>query len=149
MGGQRPRIVWSLNVPFSLWTPSNWPLPSLQKDWKAWERWKAGGEGDDRGQYSWTWVWTSSGKWWRTRKPGVLQSMGPQRAGHERLDNNNKACRYTTKDLAKNSRELLDRFMCSLHRCLLCNTQCNELLLLDSIWCGTQISMLESSNFVG
>ena len=23
----------------------------------------------------WTWVWASSGSWWKTRKPGVLQSM--------------------------------------------------------------------------
>ena len=27
----------------------------------------------------WTWVWANSGKWWRTGKPGVLQSMGSQR----------------------------------------------------------------------
>ena len=26
----------------------------------------------------WTWVWGSSGSWWWTRKPGVLQSMGSQ-----------------------------------------------------------------------
>ena len=28
-----------------------------------------------------TWVWASSGSWWRTRKPGMLQSMG-----HKELD---------------------------------------------------------------
>ena len=27
----------------------------------------------------WTWVWANSGRWWRTGKPGVLQSMGLQR----------------------------------------------------------------------
>ena len=26
----------------------------------------------------WTWVWVSSGSWWWTGKPGVLQSMGSQ-----------------------------------------------------------------------
>ena len=26
--------------------------------------------------------WASPGRWWRTGKPGVLQSMGSQRAGH-------------------------------------------------------------------
>ena len=31
----------------------------------------------------WTWVWVSSGSWWWTGKPGVLQSMGSQRAGHD------------------------------------------------------------------
>ena len=30
----------------------------------------------------WTWVWANSGRWWRTGKPGVLQSMGSQRVGH-------------------------------------------------------------------
>ena len=35
----------------------------------------------------WTQVWASSGSWWWTGKPGVLQSMGLQRFGHaERLN---------------------------------------------------------------
>ena len=29
-----------------------------------------------------TWVWVNSGRRWRTRKPGVLQSMGSQRVRH-------------------------------------------------------------------
>ena len=29
----------------------------------------------------WTWTWANSGRWWGTGKPGVLQSMGSQRAG--------------------------------------------------------------------
>ena len=42
----------------------------------------------DRGWDGWmasptrcTWVWVSSGSWWRTGRPGVLQSMGLQKAG--------------------------------------------------------------------
>ena len=31
---------------------------------------------------SWAWVWVSSGNWWWTGRPGVLQSMGSQRVGH-------------------------------------------------------------------
>ena len=31
----------------------------------------------------WTWTWENSGRWWWTRRPGVLQSMGLQRAGHD------------------------------------------------------------------
>ena len=30
----------------------------------------------------WTWVWENSGRWWRTGKLGVLQSMGLQRVRH-------------------------------------------------------------------
>ena len=40
----------------------------------------------------WTWVWASSGRRWRTGRPGVLQSVGLQRVGQtERLSSNNKA----------------------------------------------------------
>ena len=31
----------------------------------------------------WTWVWASSVSWWWTGKPGLLQSMGSQRVGHD------------------------------------------------------------------
>ena len=31
----------------------------------------------------WTWVWVNSGSWWWTGRPGVLQFMGSQRAGHD------------------------------------------------------------------
>ena len=31
----------------------------------------------------WTWVWASSGNWWWTGKPGVLQSMRLQRVRHD------------------------------------------------------------------
>ena len=50
---------------------------------------EGGEEGVDRGwdgwiasPTQWTWVWVSSGSWWWTGKPGVLQSMGSQRVGH-------------------------------------------------------------------
>ena len=64
-------------------------LTHLKKTW-CWERLMAGGEGDDRGwdgwiasPTQWTWVWASSGRWWRTGKPGVLQSVGLQRVRHD------------------------------------------------------------------
>ena len=48
-----------------------------------------GEEGDDRGwdgwmasPTQWRWVWVSSGSWWWTGRPGMLQSMGLQRVGH-------------------------------------------------------------------
>ena len=30
----------------------------------------------------WTWIWANSRRWWRTGEPGMLQSMGSQRVGH-------------------------------------------------------------------
>ena len=61
----------------------------LKTPW-CWERLRAGGERDGRGWDSWvasltrwTQVWVNSRSWWWTGKPGVLQSMGWQRVGHD------------------------------------------------------------------
>ena len=74
-------------VKLFLWSLGEITL-SYKRPW-CWERLKVGGEGDDRGQdgwmaslTQWTWVWASAGRWWRIGKPGVLQSMGSQRGGH-------------------------------------------------------------------
>jgi len=70
-------------------------LTHRKRPW-CWKRLKAGIEGDDRGwdgcMASWTqWTWLSghefwinsnSRSWWWTGIPGVLQSMGLQRVGH-------------------------------------------------------------------
>ena len=78
---------------FEAETPIFWPPDvknwhSLKSPW-CWERLKVGGEGDNRGwngwvasPTQWTWVWVSSGTWWWMGKPGMLQSMGSQRFGH-------------------------------------------------------------------
>ena len=64
-------------------------LTRWKRPW-CWERLKAGREWDDRGWDSrmaspirWTWVWVSSGCWWWIGKPGMLQSMGSQKVGHD------------------------------------------------------------------
>ena len=73
-------------------TPIFW-TPDV-KNWLIWKHpdagLKKGGEGDDRGWDGWmasltqlTWAWVSSRSWWWTGKPDVLQSMGPQRFGHD------------------------------------------------------------------
>ena len=62
-----------------------WRANSLEKTLML-ETLNTGREGDDRGWDSWmasltrwTWIWASSRGWWRTVKPGILQSMGSQR----------------------------------------------------------------------
>ena len=64
-------------------------LTHLKRSW-CWERVRARGKEDDRGWdgwmtslTQWTWVWASSGSWWWTGKPGVLQSLGSWRVGHD------------------------------------------------------------------
>ena len=70
-----------------LWPPDvkNW---LIWKDW-SWERLKVEGERDCRGWDGWMasptqWrrVWVNSGSWQWTGRPGVLQSTGLQRVGH-------------------------------------------------------------------
>ena len=63
--------------------PTHWKIP-----W-CWKRLKTGGEGDDIGWNGWVtsltqWIWVcaSSRRWWRTGKPGVLQSMELQSLTH-------------------------------------------------------------------
>ena len=75
---------WNSNT-LATWSEE---LTLWKRPW-CWERLKAG-EGDNRGwdgwmasPTRWTWVWASSGSWWWTGKPGVLQSMGSQRVGHD------------------------------------------------------------------
>ena len=76
---------WNSNTLATWWEElTHWKRP-----W-CWERLKVGRKGDDRGWNGWmtsptwwTWVWVSSGIWWWTGKPGVLQSMGSQRVGHD------------------------------------------------------------------
>ena len=64
-------------------------LTHMKRPW-CWGRLKAGGKRDDRrwegwvaSLTRWTWVWASSGSWWWTGKPGVVQSMGSQRGRHD------------------------------------------------------------------
>ena len=56
---------------------------------RYWEILRAGGEWGNRWWDGWVvsltqlvWVWANSGRRWRTGKPGVLQSIGLQRVGH-------------------------------------------------------------------
>ena len=68
---------WSCNT-LATWCEE---LTHWKRPW-FWEKLKAGGEGDDRRRDGWmaspTWwtlVWASSGSWWWTEKPGILQSV--------------------------------------------------------------------------
>ena len=64
-------------------------LTHLKISW-CWERLRAAGKVDYRvwngwmaSPTQWTWVWVNSRSWQWTGRPGVLQSMGSQRVGHD------------------------------------------------------------------
>ena len=76
---------WNSNTLATWWEElTHWKRP-----W-CWEGLRAGEEGDDRGwdgwmasPTRWTWAWVNSESWWWSGRPGVLQSMGSQRVGHD------------------------------------------------------------------
>ena len=43
---------------------------------RGWDAWMAS-------PIQWTWLWVNTGTWWWTGRPGVLQSMGSRRVGHD------------------------------------------------------------------
>ena len=102
--------------------------------WKwpwCWERLKVG-EGDNRwwdgwmaSPTWWAWVWVSSGSWWWTGKPVVLQSMGSQRIGWDWATEltNWYLCLYFC---------FAHRFICTIsHSCYHSITGC---LLAHNVW---------------
>ena len=72
-------------------TSATWceELTHQKRPW-CWERLRAEREDNNRvwegwmaSLSRWTWVWVSSGRWWWTGKPGMLQSTGLQRIRHD------------------------------------------------------------------
>ena len=68
-----------------------WRIDSFEKTLML-EKIEGGGEVDDRGWdgrmtslTQWTWLWVSSRSWWWIGRPGVVQFMGLQRVGHNRV----------------------------------------------------------------
>ena len=66
-----------------LWPPDvkSWLTgkdPGAGKGWKQEKK----GKTEDKMVW-WTWVWANSQSWWWTGKPGMLQSTGLQRGGHD------------------------------------------------------------------
>ena len=81
-------ILTITKLQLQYWHDWSWSSNTLAT-W-CWERLRAGGEGSYRGwdgwmtsPSQWTWVWASSRRWWRTGKPGMLQSIGSQRVEHD------------------------------------------------------------------
>ena len=65
-----------------LWPPDgkSW---LIGKDSDAGEVGDRGWNGWMASPTQWTWVWANSGRYWRTGKPGMLQSIGSQRIWHD------------------------------------------------------------------
>ena len=96
-------ILWPLNA-------KNWLIgkdPDAGKDWGQKEK------GDNRGwdgwmasPTQWTWVWVSSGSWWWTEKPGVLQSWGHKELDTTELLNWTENSVWPSKNMSFGTREI-------------------------------------------
>ena len=119
--GNQPWIVFG-RTDAKAEVPVLWPLdanswltgkdPHAGKDWekigRGWDGWMAL-------PIQWSWTWANSRRWWGTRKPGVLKSMGSQRARHNLMTEQ----QWTTKNEA---------YFCRLVLCL--KLYCVHLLVL-------------------
>ena len=70
-----------------LWPPDEkswliWKDPDAGKDWEQ-EKGTTGWDGWMASLTQWAWVLVSSGSWWWTGSPGVLQFMRSQRVRHD------------------------------------------------------------------
>ena len=86
-----PEYSWEgLMLNWNSSTSATWceELTHSKRPW-CWERLKQEEKGMTEDEIvvesptRWAWVWASSKRWWWTRKPGTLQSMGSQRVGHD------------------------------------------------------------------
>ena len=91
------------------WPPDvkNWLIEKdtdHEKDWRQKRRGQREWDGWMALSIQWPWVWANSGRYWRTGKPGVLQSMGLQKVEHNwATENNNKLPVF--RDFRSRSRE--------------------------------------------
>ena len=69
-------ILWPSDVKNWLIGKDSDGLKAREGDNRGWDGWIAS-------VTQWTWVWAGSRSWWWTGSPGVLQSMGSQRVGHD------------------------------------------------------------------
>ena len=90
-GNQSLVFIWRTDVEAEsviFWPPDAkswliWKDPDVGKDWGQEEKGTTGWDGWMASPTQWTWVWVNSRSWWWTGRPGVLQSMGLQRVGHD------------------------------------------------------------------
>ena len=82
--------------------PTHWKRPWF------WERWRAWGEGEDRGWDGrmasltrWTWVWVNSGNWWWTGRPGGHSPWGHKESDTTEWLNWTEPRKYSFTDYAE------------------------------------------------
>ena len=102
LGGDWSPFPFGAPEPYLNDTDPSWFESNSVHQNRGWDGWMAP-------PTKWTRVWVNSGSWWWTGRPGVLQSMGSQRVGHDwvtELVSN----RYTTETSFSEGKETAKDF---------------------------------------
>ena len=62
---------------------NSWLIGKVADAGEDWGQKKKRVSEDEMAGWQWTWTCANSRRWWGTGRPGVLQSMGSQRVGHD------------------------------------------------------------------
>ena len=81
------------------------------QNYRGWDVWMAS-------LTQWTWVWVNPGSWWWTGRPGMLQSMGSQRVGHDWVTELNWTELWKTIWRFLNKTKIKQRSFCSFWDCI-------------------------------
>ena len=82
----------------------------------------------------WTWVWANSRSWWWTGRPGILQSIGSQRVGHNwvtELNWSTEYCCFHMMPVLLSSPIWAQTHICSFY---LINTSPGDVCVCVRIW---------------
>ena len=79
LGGLMLKLKLQILRPPDAKSPLTGEDPEAGKDWGQEEK----GRQDETVRWPWTWEGASSGRYWKTGKPGMLQSTGLQRVRHD------------------------------------------------------------------
>ena len=132
------------NIHWKDWCWSSNTLATWCEELTHWKRpWcleRTGGEADNRAwddwmasPTRWTWVWASSRRWWKTRKCGVLQSMGSQRVGHDWATELQPISSPQREELSSFFPSFSLSFFPPFNNCLVCQAPCRPCLAFDPI----------------
>ena len=86
---------------------------------QRWDSWMAS-------PTQWTWVWVSSRSWWWTARPGVLQSMGSWRVGHDWATELNWTDKWNYGICGEFGTGFLHLALCFQNSSMLCGWMCQD-----------------------
>ena len=104
-----------------MWGTYSLGMTDAGKDWRLEQ--KGTTEYEMASPTQWTWVWASSGCWWWTGRPGVLQSMGSERVRQDWVTELN----WTERSYQKEIKDGLKGYILNCN-ILICNNRSQNIM---------------------